>query len=223
MTVVPFDPLDADIDLVIWDFDGTILDTEWPAYASATLEYERYGQRIDLARWQATLGSAVAKPWWAQLRDDVGGFDESEEEFLERYRAYKNELTDAKDVLPGVRGVLGAFDARGVGFALASSSPRYWLDRHLPRLGLVERFPVVISSDDVGTDRTKPHPDLFVLAAERSGVVPDRCLVIEDTNHGVVAAKAAGMSVVAVPHRLTEMQDFSQADRVLSSLEVLLP
>lgn len=219
-----YNPLDADVDLVIWDFDGTILDTEWPAYASATLEYERYGRTIDIAEWQASLGSGVAPPWWAQLRDDVGGFDETEDEFLARYRAYKNELTDVKDVNPGVRELLEIFAAKGVEFALASSSPRYWLDKHLPRLGLVEHFPVVVSRDDVGAERTKPHPDLFELAAQRSGgVAPERCLVIEDTHHGVVAAKAAGMAVVAVPHRLTEMQDFSQADRVVPSLNLLFP
>ena len=70
-------------------------------------------------------------------------------------------------------------------------------------------------------DRTKPHPDLFLLAADRSDVQPERCLVIEDSNHGIVAAKSAGMYAIAVPHRLTEMQDFSLADRIVTSIEEL--
>ena len=218
-----FDPFGVDIDLVIWDFDGTILDTEWPAYQSATREFARYGREIDLTVWSQTLGSAGYELWWKRLQRDVGGFTETDEEFLARYREHKNELTDANDLLPGVREVMDAFGQRGVGAAVASSSPRYWVDRHLPRLGLVERLPVVVTRDDVGADRTKPHPDLFVLAAQRSDVEPERCLVIEDTNHGVVAAKAAGMYAIAVPHQLTKLHDFSSANRVVASLKDLLP
>ena len=218
-----FDPLEADVDLVIWDFDGTMVDTEWPAFVSASREFERYGRVNDPEVWQNLLGSATAGPWWEQLREDVGGFDESDDEILARYQSYKNELTDALDALPGVRGLLDAFADNGKKLAVASSSPRSWLDRHLPRLGLIERFPVIVSRDDVGAERTKPHPDLFLLAAQRSDVSPERALVIEDSNHGVVAAKTAGMSVVAVPHRLSKMQDFSLADRVAESLEDLLP
>ena len=211
----------ADLDLVIWDFDGTILDTEWPGFVSASREYERYGREIDIPTWSQRLGSAQYEPWWEQLRRDVGEFDEPDDDLVMRYRAYKNELTDASDALPGVRELLDELGQRQVACAVASSSPRYWLDRHLPRLGLVEHFPVIVSRDDVGADRTKPHPDLFLLAAERSDVDPTKCLVIEDTSHGVVAAKAAGMSVIGVPHRLTEMQDFSQADQVVGSLDEL--
>ncbi len=217
-----FNPFEVEVDLVIWDFDGTILQTEWPAYVSASREFERVGETIDLDVWQATLGSAQAEPWWEALKQKVGGFGETDDEFLARYRAYKNELTDANDVLPGVRELMVIYDKRGVKRAIASSSPRYWLDRHLPRLGLAETTPVVVSRDDVGADRTKPHPDLFLLAAERSGVDPTRCLVIEDTNHGIVAAKTAGMHAIAVPHELTKMQDFSLADRVVSSIEELI-
>ena len=219
---VTFDPFEVEIDLVIWDFDGTIVDTEWPAFQSATREFKRFGKEIDVEVGSQSLGSAGYELWWKGQQREVGGFGESDDEFLARYRAYKNELTDANDLLPGVDQLMAAFETRGIAAAIASSSPRYWVDSHLPRLGLVERIPIIITRDDVGLDRTKPHPDLFLLASERSGVDPSRCLVIEDTNHGVVAAKAAGMYAIGVPHKLTKMQDFSQADRVVSSLEELL-
>ena len=139
----------------------------------------------------------------------------------DRYRALKNELIDANELLPGVSELMHLFEAEGTKTAIASSSPKSWLDRHLPRLGLDERIPVVISRDDVGAERTKPHPDLFLLAADRSDVQPERCLVIEDSNHGIVAAKSAGMYAIAVPHRLTVMQDFWLADRIVTSIEEL--
>ena len=211
--------LTPDIELVIWDFDGTILDTEWPAYAAAVVEFERYGVEIDLAAWQATLGSANHEPWWEGLRREVGGFNETDDELITRYRALKNEMTDANELLPGVRSLFGELAFRKLPTALASSSPITWVEKHTKRHGLWDQFVAVATRTDVGAERTKPHPDLFLLAAERANVAPGRCLVIEDSEHGINAAKSAGMTAVAVPHRLTETQDFSAADRVLASLE----
>lgn len=206
---------------MIWDFDGTILDTEWPAYESALREYERYGVELDFGEWQSTIGSASHEPWWESLRRQVGELDEPESDLIARFRAYKNELTESYDLLPGVR---AAFDRLGeleVRCAVASSSPVDWVERHTTRHGLWSQFVAVATSTDVGVERTKPHPDLFLLAAERAGTEPERCLVIEDSSHGVSAATSAGMAVVAIPNRITAGQDFGAADVVLSSLEDL--
>lgn len=210
------DMLLPDTELVIWDFDGTILDTEWPTFAAAQVEFERYGVEIDLAAWQATLGSADHEPWWEGLRRAVGGFDESDDELLTRYRKRKNELTDARDLRPGVQDLMDQLFASPVTQAVASSSPLSWVEKHLRRNDLWDRMTTVVTRDDVGAERTKPHPDLFLLAAERAGFEPTRCVVIEDSHHGVTAAKAAGMYAIATPHRLTESQDFSAADVVIA-------
>lgn len=214
--------LTPDTKLVIWDFDGTILDTEWPTYAAALVEFERYGVQLDLAAWQDTLGSADHEPWWEGLRRAVGGFDESDDDLLTRYRALKNEMTDKNDLRNGVREYFDRIIGAGIPNALASSSPIDWVERHTKRHGLWDNFVSVATRTDVGAERTKPHPDLFLLAADRASIDPASCLVIEDSHHGVVAAKAAGMRVVATPHRLTETQDFSAADRVVASLTELL-
>jgi beta-phosphoglucomutase-like phosphatase (HAD superfamily) len=78
----------------------------------------------------------------------------------------------------------------------------------------------VVTRDDVSDDgaRTKPAPDLFLLAAERLGVEPARCVAFEDSPNGVVAARAAGMVVVAVPGPMTTGLDMSAADLVVPSL-----
>lgn len=210
------DMLLPDTELVIWDFDGTILDTEWPTFAAAQVEFERYGVEIDLVAWQATLGSADHEPWWEGLRRAVGGFDESDDELLTRYRKLKNELTDARDLRPGVRDLMDQLLVSPVAQAVASSSPLSWVEKHLLRNDLWDRMATVVTRDDVGAERTKPHPDLFLLAAARAGFEPTRCVVIEDSHHGVTAAKAAGMYAIATPHRLTESQDFSAADVVIA-------
>jgi len=203
-------------ELVIWDFDGTILDTEWPAFTSAKIEFERYGAEIDMDAWQATLGSANHEPWWERLRREVGGFDEADDDLITRFRAHKNELTDARDLRPGVRELFERLATDGMPCALASSSPLHWVERHTKRHELWDYFVAIATCDDVGAERTKPHPDLFLLAAERANTDPLKCVVIEDSHHGITAAKAAGMYAIATPHRLTATQDFSQADRVIA-------
>ena len=101
---------------------------------------------------------------------------------------------------------------------MARSSAIEWVERHVRRHGLWERLVAVATRTDVGVKRTKPAPDLFLLAAERAGVAPTECLVIEDSMHGVHGAKAAGMTVVAVPNRITLGQDFGAADHVADSV-----
>lgn len=205
--------------LVIWDFDGTILDTEWPAYEAAKREYDRLDVELNFADWQATIGSANHEPWWEHLRRQVGDLGEPDDLVIARSRKYKNTLTDSYDLMPGVQRAFNRLDELNVPNALASSSPIEWVERHTTRHGLWEHFSAVATQTDVGVERTKPHPDLFLLAASRAEFEPDRCVVIEDSAHGVTAARAAGMTVVAVPNRITAGQDFSHAHLVLESLD----
>lgn len=207
---------------MIWDFDGTILDTEWPAYVAAKREYDRLGVELSFAAWQDTVGSADHRPWWEVLRSELGHLGEPDDVVIARFRAHKNELTDSYDLLPGVRSAFDRLAELAVPAAIASSSPLDWVERHTKRHGLWSHFVSVATRTDVGRERTKPHPDLFLLAAERADVEPQRCVVIEDSIHGVTAARAAGMRVVAVPNRITSGQDFSHAHKVCSSLEELM-
>lgn len=203
---------------VIWDFDGTILDTEWPAVEAARAEFERVGLELDLSEWAETVGTANHEPWLEVLRRQASGLDEPDDVIMARYRGRKNETTDAAHLLPGVSETFAQLDGLGLPCALASSSSIEWVERHTRRHGLWHRFASVATRTDVGHERTKPEPDLYLLAAERAGFAADGCLVIEDSHHGVAAAKAAGMRVIAVPNRITSTHDFRHADLVLESL-----
>ena len=86
------------------------------------------------------------------------------------------------------------------------------------RLGIDHLFPVRATRDDVGHARTKPQPDLFLLAAERLGVDPTRCVVLEDSEPGIAAANAAGCAAVAVPGGMTAHLAFDHADLVVGSV-----
>jgi HAD superfamily hydrolase (TIGR01509 family) len=203
---------------VIWDFDGTILDTEWPAVEAAGAEFDRVGLKLDLTEWAETVGTANHEPWLEVLRRQAGGLDEPDDVIMARYRGLKNTRTDAAHLLPGVTEVFTQLDRLGLPCAVASSSSIEWVERHTRRHGLWHRFDSVATRTDVGHERTKPEPDLYLLAAERAGFAADGCLVIEDSHHGVAAAKAAGMRVIAVPNRITSTHDFRHADLVLESL-----
>jgi putative hydrolase of the HAD superfamily len=100
---------------------------------------------------------------------------------------------------------------------LASNSPRRLVDAALETANLTDAFDTIVTSDDAAH---KPAPDIYLLACERLGVSPGEALALEDSASGVAAAKAAGLTCIAVP-QFAEI-DVSAADRVIDSLEELL-
>jgi HAD superfamily hydrolase (TIGR01509 family) len=109
-------------------------------------------------------------------------------------------------------------------FKLALASNRF--DEHVlliaNKLKIKSSFKAIIgNSPEI---KTKPAPDIFLKAAEKLQIKPVDCLVIEDSQHGITAAKKAGMKVIAVPNKYTMYQDFSKADKIVNSLsEITMP
>lgn len=203
------------MDAVIFDFDGLILDTEWPAFVSVVEVFQAHGVELALGDWQHRIGRGDNAPW-PELLEMAVGRPLDHAELDDRRRERKNTMTDASPIQPGVVDLLEQAEALGLATAVASSSPISWVGRHLDRLGIVDRFGAVRTQDDV--QRTKPWPDVFLAAAAALGVRPERSVVFEDSRNGVLAAKEAGMFCVAVPNRITAGLDFSEADLVVSSL-----
>jgi HAD superfamily hydrolase (TIGR01509 family) len=122
--------------------------------------------------------------------------------------------------LPGVPEVPRTLAARGFRLAVGSSSNPEVIETTLTTLGVRALFEAVVSGAEVA--RGKPAPDVFLEAAERLGVAPSACLVIEDSERGVQAAHAAGMRCVAIPCGETRHHDFRDATLVLATLPDLL-
>jgi HAD superfamily hydrolase (TIGR01509 family) len=122
--------------------------------------------------------------------------------------------------LPGVPDVPLALKARGLPLAVGSSSRLDVIEATLAGLGVRSIFDAVVSAADL--PRGKPAPDVFLEAARRLGVAPEACVVIEDSEHGVQAARAAGMRCVAIPCGVTRGHDFAGATLVLGGLPELL-
>jgi HAD superfamily hydrolase (TIGR01509 family) len=204
---------------LLFDFDGLVLDTESGTYEAVAELFTEHGLTVDLAWWHSILGTANHVHWADVLAEQYGRPVDRAALIAER-EARRLPRIRALPPCAGMVELLDAAAAAGVPCAIASSSSARWVVGHLERLGLADRFAAVVTSDDVGGDRrrTKPAPDLFLAAAERLGVAPADCVVLEDSPNGVAAGRAAGMTVVAVPGPMTAGLDFSAAHLVAPSL-----
>jgi HAD superfamily hydrolase (TIGR01509 family) len=200
---------------VIFDFDGLILDTETPILEAWQAVYAAHGCELGMDVWQHALGTAGGFDPFRDLAERTGlTFDR--EELQKRVTDRNWAQCEQQPLLPGVVDVLDAARGLGLKVAVASSSSRAWLHRWLTKHGILDRFDAVCGRDDVA--RVKPEPDLFLLAAERMGVAPAACLVLEDSPNGIRAAQRAGMRCVAVPNALTRQLTLPDPDLVVSSL-----
>jgi HAD superfamily hydrolase (TIGR01509 family) len=204
---------------LLFDFDGLILDTEFPIYEAWREDYLAHGHELPLEVYAACVGSDFNRfDPKSHLESLVGAAIDWPDRDLWRER---NALERVKQLppLPGVIDLLDAATASGLLCAVASSSPRSWVEGHLARLGLLDRFVLTRCIDDVAAP--KPAPDLFLAAAAGIGVAPGEALVLEDSRNGLLAAMAAGCPCVVVPNRVTAHLDFAGATKVLRSLEDL--
>lgn len=206
---------------IVFDFDGTILETEGPDYQSWQEIFAAHGGDLTLDVWIRCVGGAPADfDPFAILEEQTGAvLDRPSVHQARRKRVL--ELIEAQPPMPGVEALIAAAQANGLGLAVASSSPRVWVEGNLNRLGLRHHFQAVRTADDV--ERVKPDPALYRLAAESLGADPARTLAIEDSRTGMLAAKGAGLHCLVVPNSVTQYSDFSQADLRLDSLADLSP
>jgi HAD superfamily hydrolase (TIGR01509 family) len=131
-------------------------------------------------------------------------------------KARLGEIARGVDAIPEAITLVRRLAASDLRLAIASSSSPETIDAELNALGIGDAFSVRVSGDQV--TRSKPAPDVYLAAAQRLGVEPRGCLAIEDSPVGVSAAKAAGMTCVAVPTAWTRDGDFREADVTLESL-----
>ena len=204
---------------LIMDFDGTIIDTESPAYESTAQIWADNGIDFPMDWWLAGMGTDRKSAWVEELENRLGRQLDHDSVMKERQRI-KDGLTEDQPLLPGVIELLEAAEKRGIATAVASSSPHSWVDRHLKRVGLFERFSYVVCRDDVG-GVSKPAPDVFFRALQLLGVAAGSAVVVEDSPNGLKAALAAGLRTIVVPNPLVESLNFSGAYARYKSLNEL--
>jgi HAD superfamily hydrolase (TIGR01509 family) len=209
------------IDAVVFDLDGVLIDSEhvWDE-ARRELARERGGRWHERAS-RDMMGMSSLE--WSRYMHDVIGLSEAPEEISAEVVRRLEEIYGRE--LPLFEGAVAAVErlAERWPLGLASSSNRELIDLVLELSGLGQFFRVTVSSEEV--PRGKPAPDVYLEAARRLGVAPERCAAVEDSENGIRAAKAAGMRVIAIPNPgyPPPEEALAVADEVLASLEELTP
>jgi HAD superfamily hydrolase (TIGR01509 family) len=207
------------IEAVVFDMDGVLVDSEhvWDEVREV-LARER-GGTYGPEQQRAMMG--MSSPEWSRYMHEVVGLPESPEEInalvlagmLERYAG-------RPPLLPGAVAAVERLAAEWP-LAIASSSNRELIDAVLEHTPLGGLFRETVSSEEVA--RGKPSPDVYLEAARRLGVPPERCAAIEDSHNGIRAAKAAGMRTLALPNPVypPDEESLAAADDVLASIDEL--
>lgn len=204
------------IKAVLFDKDGVLMDSE--------AEYERrrqifFSERgIDSSGFPDFYGSNNDVIWRTVEPNDAERRARLAVEFVERFK--DEPMIYADYVYPAVRPTLEALRARGILTALASSSPRKFIDRFLDETGLTELFDYTVSGEEC--ENHKPAPDVYLRAMEALGVHPAEVLVVEDSPLGIAAGRAAGAFVLAPSVPSAPNVDQSEADACIEGLDQVL-
>jgi beta-phosphoglucomutase len=200
---------------VLWDVDGTLVDTaemHFQAWERMAKEMGRPFTREDFAATFGRRNPEIIRFLFRQEFTDQEVRDIGERK--ENY--YRAEAEKGVTLLPGVLNLLEGFRRLGVRQAVGSSAPRANVDLILRITGASEYLKEIVGMED--TQRGKPDPQVFLVAAEKLGIRPEHCIVLEDAIAGVQAAKAGGMKCLAVTfvgHHPEETLKAAGADRVV--------
>jgi HAD superfamily hydrolase (TIGR01509 family) len=209
------------IEAVVFDLDGVVVDSEqvWDEVREALVR-ERGGRWSERA--QADMMGMSSPEWSAYMHETLGLVEPPEAINDEVVRRMLARYGDDLPLLPGAVEAVERLAARWP-LAVASSSNRPLIEAVLAGAGVSERFAATVSSEEV--PRGKPAPDVYLEAARRLGVLPERCAAVEDSANGIRAAHAAGMHVLALPnpHYPPAPEALALADAVLRSPEELTP
>ena len=198
---------------VIFDMDGVIVDSEihWKTL-------EGYFLQSLIPTWTSTdqdkiIGLGV-HDLYTRLVSQYG-LQKTKQQFLELYQEMANKIYGQKvSLIAGFSDLLTTLNENNIPVALASSSPRSWINIMLRRFGLQASFRVVVSADELEGEG-KPSPAIYLLTAQRLGVSPTSCIAIEDSKNGVLSARNAGMFCIGFRNGFNEEQDLSKADMII--------
>jgi HAD superfamily hydrolase (TIGR01509 family) len=209
------------IEAIVFDLDGILIDSEhvWDEVRQQLAD-ERGGRWNENAS-RDMMGMSSLE-WSRYMRDVVGLSEEPEEISAEVVRRLEDRYRRELPLIPGAEQAVQRLAARWP-LALASSSNRELIDLVLESSGLGRYFEASVSSEEVA--RGKPAPDVFLEAARRLGVGPTSCAAVEDSENGILAAKAADMRTIAIPnpHYPPHEDALAAADVVIASIEELTP
>ena len=208
------------IKAVIFDHDGVIADTEPIHFRADNAVLSKYGFSISAEANDSLVGISTTKSW--EIFREMFKIPEAAEWLAGEKTNATVDIIKSEGILPndGLLPLLDRIKSKNYKMAIASGQYRKVIDAVLDKLKIGSYFGVIVSTEDTAVG--KPNPEVFLTAAKRLGAKPSECVVIEDSQAGVVAAKAAGMRCVALRMPSTASHDVSMADVIVNSLAELM-
>lgn len=204
----------------IFDMDGLMINTEPLQSQAYEAVLHDYGKEPILYSSGVVQKVGMREDEnWKMLKEKYGLDEDIKTLMDKRYKVYHELLQDNLHAQPGLSQLLKLLAANHILMGIASSSPLEHIYLVLKGLKIEQYFTSITSSYEV--PHGKPFPDVYLKAAEKMHIEPSSCIVFEDAESGVTAAKAAGMKVIAVPNEFTKDQDVSKADIVVDSLAAI--
>jgi beta-phosphoglucomutase len=201
---------------ILFDLDGVLVDTERISTEASNLVLSRHGIIQTPEERRNVFGKRTKDNYREAI--NARGLDlDPKTLVVEKNQLFKDMIKGVVEPMPGVLRLLGELKEHGIKVAVVSSSPLERVNATLEEAGLFLEFDFIVSGDCCL--KGKPNPEPFLLACERFGLNAGDCIVIEDAQAGIEAAKAAGMKVLGLRSPNTHGQDLSKADRIESSLE----
>lgn len=202
---------------VLFDMDGVIVNTE-PLHRSA---YFKMFEEVDVAVTPEYYNQFTGRSTMAICETLCNEFElkRTPNELIQIKRKYFKYLfeTEGLDLISGVLDIIKEYHQNGLKLVLASSASMTNIERIFNRFDLDQYFVAKISGADLKA--SKPHPEIFIRAAELANTPRSKCVVIEDSTNGIKAAKAAGIYCIGYQGPSSENQDYSIANKVISDFK----
>jgi putative hydrolase of the HAD superfamily len=201
---------------IVFDFDGTMVDTETAEFEAVRLVYADYGLELAPDAWIEAAGTMWDASWVDDLHTATAGVADAHEA-RGRKRDYIRELHATTVLRPGLIELLDEIRGAGIPMGIASNSASDWIESQVERLEIAHYFSAFVTIDRV--ERGKPFPDPYLDAVALLDASPSDSVAFEDSEAGTQSAVSAGLFVVAAPAPMTVTHDLSAAHLRIDTFE----